>query len=107
MHDRNAAEALRGILLEIDRPLDESPEDPDEFYDDALEGCRVELTDGAPIGVVREVIHLPGQDLLAVVREDESEVLVPFVQLFVPVVDVIGRRIIIDPPMGLLEDVDA
>jgi len=107
VHDRNAAEALRGVLLEIERPVDETPEDPEEFYDDALEGCQVELPDGQPVGQVREVVHLPGQDLLAVVRADETEVLVPFIQLFVPVVDVRARRIVIDPPDGLLEDLDA
>ncbi len=103
VHDREAAETLRGILLEIDRPVDEIPEDPEEFYDDTLEGCAVELVTGEPVGTVREVVHLPSQDLLAITRPELSEVLVPFIHQFVPTVDIAARRIVIDPPSGLLE----
>ena len=106
VHDREAAESLRGVLLEIDRPLDELPEDPEEFYDDALEGCSVELVSGELVGIVREVVHLPSQDLLAITRPDAPEALVPFIHQFVPTVDIAGRRIVIDPPLGLLEDLE-
>lgn len=102
--DRNAAEALRGLLLSIDRDVNASPEDPDEFYDDALVGCRVELLTGEFVGVVGEVAHLPSQDLLIVVTEAGGEVLVPFVSQIVPTVDIAARRIVIDPPPGLLPD---
>ncbi|MDO8731583.1 MAG: ribosome maturation factor RimM [Actinomycetota bacterium] len=107
VHDREGAETLRGVLLEIDRPLDELPEDPEEFYDDALEGCAVELVTGEPVGTVREVIHLPSQDLLAITRPDAPEALVPFIHQFVPMVDIAGRRIVIDPPSGLFEILDS
>ena len=102
--DRNAAEALRGLLLHVERAEDELPEDPEEFYDSSLEGCTVVLTDGSLVGVVAEVVHLPAQDLLAVRREGRSEVLVPFVEQIVPDVDLEARRIVIDPPGGLLDD---
>src|ERR1700733_8386005 len=36
--DRNAAEAARGIVLHASVPADESPEDPEEFYDHQLVG---------------------------------------------------------------------
>ncbi len=107
VHDREAAELLRGILLEIERPLDEVPEDPEEYYDDALEGCAVELLSGDHVGTVREVVHLPSQDMLAIDRPELPEVLVPFIHQFVPTVDISARRIVIDPPLGLLEDLDA
>lgn len=107
VHDRNGAEELRGSLILAERGEHETPEDPDEFYDSALEGCRVELADGTLVGVVREVIHLPSQDCLAVVRENAGEVLVPFVGEIVPVVDIAARRIVIEPPPGLLDEPDA
>ena len=103
VHDRTAAEGLRGLLLEVERGEDEAPDDPDEFYDSALIGCAVVLGDGTRVGRIAEVAHLPGQDLLVVDRES-GEVLVPFVEQFVPVVDIAGRRIVIDPPPGLIED---
>lgn len=105
VHDRTAAEALRGMLLEVERSDEERPGDPEEFYDSALVGCTVQTTQGARIGIVREVAHLPGQDLLVVGAEgiDDAEVLVPFVMAIVPEVDLGRRVIVIDPPPGLLE----
>ncbi len=103
IEDRTAAEGLRGIILEVDRDPAEEPEDPDEFYDSALEGCTVVTADGRAIGVVTAVVHLPGQDLLDVCVDDRS-VLVPFVEAFVPSIDLVERRITVTPPPGLLED---
>jgi 16S rRNA processing protein RimM len=99
--DRSEAEALRGLLLHVDRDEDASPEDPEEFYDSALVGCRVVTRDGIEVGTVIEVAHLPAQDLL-VLEGAYGEVLVPFVESIVPEVDVVERRIVIDPPAGLL-----
>ena len=103
--DRTAVEQLRNALVSVDRPADERLEDPEEFYDSDLEGCEV-VVDGAVIGVVREVSHLPGQDLLVVATPDEREVLIPLVSAFVPQIDVSAKRIIITPPEGLLEPGD-
>ena len=104
--DRGGAERLRGtvLLAEVD-PL-ASPEDPEEFYDHQLIGLDVIGRSGARIGTVAEVLHLPGQDVLAVARPAGGEVLVPFVTAMVPEVDLVGGRVLIDPPPGLMEDVD-
>jgi 16S rRNA processing protein RimM len=107
VEDRNDAEALRGLLLHVERAEDETPEDPDEYYDSTLTGCRVELADGVVVGTVTEVLHLPSQDMLVVGGPDDREVLVPFLAAFVPVVDVAERRIVIDPPDGLLDEDEA
>lgn len=101
--DRTAAESLRGTWLQIERADDDRPDDPDEFYDSALEGCSVVLRDGTLVGTVGEVVHLPAQDLLAVRRPGQPEVLVPFVEQFVPEISLAERRIVIDPPGGLLD----
>ena len=105
--DRTAVEQLRNALVSVDRPADERPEDPEEFYDSDLEGCEVVVEgDGTVIGVLREVSHLPGQDLLVVATPDDQEVLIPFVSAFVPQIDVTAKRIVITPPEGLLEPGD-
>lgn len=105
--DRTAAESLTGLLLEIERASDERPEDPEEFYDDALIGLEVLTEGGDRVGTVVEVLHLPGQDVLAVRASDDGpEVLVPFVAEIVPVVDLAAGRIVIDPPAGLLDPPD-
>src|SRR5205823_8207343 len=67
--DRAAAEALRGTLLQADVDPDRRPDDEDEWYDHQLVGLAAVLPGGARLGVVREVLHLPGHDLLAVVDD--------------------------------------
>lgn len=99
---REGAEALRGRLLEITAGQ-VGDAGPEAWWDRDLVGLSAELADGGPLGRVREVVHLAGQDLLAVTRPDGAELLVPFVAAVVPVVDPAGGRVVVDPPEGLLE----
>jgi 16S rRNA processing protein RimM len=103
-HDRSAAERLRGVLLVADVDPHERPEDPEEFYDHQLVGLAVRTVAGDPVGELADVLHLPGQDVLAVRTPDGREVLVPFVAELVPTVDVDGGVVEVDPPPGLLGD---
>ncbi|MEP6814219.1 MAG: ribosome maturation factor RimM [Marmoricola sp.] len=106
--DRSAAEAARGALLYADVPAEESPDDPEEYYDHQLVGLAVEDTDGTAIGVLAEVLHNAGQDLL-VIRAGEGadgrEVLVPFVTALVPTVDLAAGRIVVADRPGLVSGV--
>jgi 16S rRNA processing protein RimM len=104
--DRTRAETLRNTLLVTEVDPAELPDDPEEFYDHQLVGLRVATMDGLAVGIVREMIHLPAQDLFAVRRKDGREVLIPFIAEFVPEVDLAARLIRIDPPPGLLELAD-
>jgi len=105
--DRNAAEELRETLLQVDARTLPPPEDEDEFHDHVLRGMAAVLVGGAPLGEVVDVLHLPHGDVLVVRRHDATgpaaELLVPFVKAMVPVVDVAGRRLEVDPPEGLLD----
>lgn len=101
--DRDAAERLRGVELRVDVPADERPADPDEFYDHQIRGLAAHTTNGVPVGVVTDVLHLPAQDVL-VVEVEGSEVLVPFVAELVPVVDVGAGRVEIRELPGLLAE---
>ena len=105
--DRNAAELLRETLLQVDAATLPPPEDEDEFHDHVLRGMAVRLVDGAPLGEVADVLHLPHGDVLVVRRSDNgAEVLVPFVRAMVPEVDVAARVLLLDPPQGLLDLTD-
>ncbi|MFE0021595.1 ribosome maturation factor RimM [Amycolatopsis sp. NPDC059021] len=99
---RDVAEMLRGAMLLADTAELPAIDDPDEFYDHELAGLRAELTDGSVVGKVVEVVHSPGGELLELDRDGDS-VLVPFVKAIVPVVDVAGGRVVLDPPEGLLD----
>ena len=108
--DRTAAEAVRGLSLVTDVELTDTPDDPDEYYDHQLVGLAVITTDGAPVGRVVDVVHGAGQDLIIVRTPEEREVLVPFVEALVPVVDIAAGRLEVADRPGLLapvsEDVD-
>lgn len=108
VHDRTTAELLRDRLLRVDaRDLPEL-DGEDEFYDSQLIGLSAELADGTPLGTVADVLHLPHGDVLVVGRRNRptaasTEALVPFVKEIVPTVDLAGRRVVLNPPPGLLE----
>lgn len=97
--DRTAAEAARGIELVID--VDASDEE-DAWYPHELQGLRAELTDGTVVGEVIGLEHLPAHDMLVLRETDGARTLVPFITQMVPVVDIAGGKVVIDPPGGLL-----
>lgn len=96
----NDAEMLRNA--EICVPEDEAVElEDDEYYDWELKGCMVETIDGAPLGIVRELMRTGGTDLLVV---DGAKVyLIPFAEAICVEVDIDNKLIKVDPPEGLLE----
>ena len=104
--DRGAAEGLRNVLLVADVDPSQRLDDPDEFLDSQLIGLAVRTVAGEDVGELTEVLHLPGQDVLAVRRPDGTEVLVPFVAVMVPTVDLDGGVVLVDPPPGLLSELD-
>jgi 16S rRNA processing protein RimM len=99
--DRTAAEAARGLLLYADVPADESPEDPDEFYDHQLVGLAAYDVDGRALGEVTGLVH-GAQDLLTIRTPDGRDTLVPFVAALVPEVDVAGGRLVVADRPGLV-----
>jgi 16S rRNA processing protein RimM len=101
--DRDAADAMRGVLFVVDSADLPPIDDPDEFYDHQLAGLRVVPTDGRLVGNVNEVLHTAAGELLSVTSETGAEVLVPFVGAIVTAVSLDDQTIEIDPPEGLLE----
>ena len=102
VNDRNQVEELRDVLLlaEVDIEADSTE---DDFHVQQLLQCQVRTEDGLEIGLVTDVINLPGQDVLAV-DYNGREVLIPFVKAIVPIVDVKNRKITVVPPAGLLDE---
>jgi 16S rRNA processing protein RimM len=100
--DRDAAERLRGVELLVEVSEDETPDDPDEFYDHQLVGLRALDAQGDEVGRVGAVLHLPAHDVL-VVERDGREALVPFVAEHVPAVDVAAGSVTISDHAGLLD----
>ena len=98
--DRDAAERLKGTELYVPRDALPAPE-AEEFYHADLVGLEVRLADGSIFGTVSAVHDYGAGDLLEIAR-DGGDVMVPFTRAAVPVVDIAGGFIVLDPPVGLL-----
>ncbi len=97
----NDAEAMAGVELRV--PVaDLAPLPSGTFYRHDLVGCRVETTGGTVVGEVASVEGELGTSRL-VVAGPGGEVLIPLVQVICVDIDVAARRIVVDPPEGLLE----
>ncbi|MFZ2014587.1 MAG: ribosome maturation factor RimM [Nocardioides sp.] len=99
--DRSSAESARGLLLHATVAADETPDDPDEFYDHQLVGLAAEDLDGVGLGEVTAVLH-GAQDLLQIRTPDGRDALVPFVAALVPEVDLGGGRVVVADRPGLV-----
>lgn len=102
VRDRPGAETLRGAELTLPVEALGPTDDPDEYHDHQLEGLTAIRRGGAVLGIIREILHAPGNDVL-VLAADRGEVLVPFVHAIVPEVDLEAGRVVVDPPEGLLD----
>jgi 16S rRNA processing protein RimM len=102
--DRTAAERLCNLSLYVPRarlPASEA----DEFYHADLIGLAAVTADGTEIGTVVAIHDFGAGDLLELRAQGRRDtVMLPFTTATVPVVDIAGGRIVIDPPEGLLKD---
>jgi 16S rRNA processing protein RimM len=97
----NDAEALAGHEMRV--PVDRlAPLPPHTFYRHDLIGCAVETTGGRRIGSVVDVEGTPGGSRL-VVGGANGEILIPLVADICRAIDTTSKRIVIEPPDGLLE----
>ena len=100
VNDRNQIEALRDQL--ISSQVDLSALAPGEYHYQQLIGCQVYLQNNDLVGQVSEVVKLPGQDLLSV-DKNGSQVLIPMVKQIIISIDVLTKKIVVNPPEGLLD----
>jgi len=99
--DRNAAEALKGAIVQIRRshfPVLEN----NEFYWIDLIGLAVENLQGESLGTVADLMDNGAHPILRVAlptvanAEKTPELLIPFVEQFVKTVDQAARKITVD-----------
>jgi 16S rRNA processing protein RimM len=99
--DRTAAEELRGMEVQI--PLEEAvPLGSGEYYVHQIEGLAVYTEDGAPVGVIEEVLFT-GSNAVYVTQGPLGEVLIPALRDVVLEVDLEGGRMIVRLPPGLVD----
>jgi 16S rRNA processing protein RimM len=98
--DRTAAERIRGTVLVV--PESWLPDLADgEWWAHQLEGCHVRTESGRILGVVKEVIPNPANDIWVAVDEAGTETLVPALADLLIDVDVEARTIVVHDVPGL------
>src|SRR5262249_3302663 len=102
IEDRNAAERLKGLRLYLPRAKLPEPGE-EEYYHADLIGLAAELPDGSALGRVRAVHDYGAGDSIEIERPEGGPVMGPFTRAAVPVVDLAGGRLVVEPPPGLLE----
>ena len=103
VRDRDAAERLVNVRLYVARERLPAPA-PEEFYHADLIGLRADGPDGAEMATVVAIHDFGAGDLLELRPVGASKtVLLPFNTTTVPVVDIAGGRIVIEPPEDLFK----
>ena len=97
----NDAEDFAGLELRV--PVDELATLPaGMFYHHDLVGCAVVTGGGEQVGTVEGVEGAMGGSRL-VVAGAKGEILIPLATEICRTIDVAGKRIVIEPPEGLLD----
>lgn len=95
---REEAEKLKGLRVYVPRANLPAPAE-DEFYIVDLLGCSAESVDGAVLGEIVGVWNFGAGDILEYrPRGGGPKVQVAFTKDTVPLVDLSGKRVVLDPP---------
>jgi 16S rRNA processing protein RimM len=97
--ERDAAEALKGLKLYVARSILPPPEE-EEYYCSDLVGLVVEGVDGTAMGTVKAVFDFGGGDIIEIVGP-KGALMLPFTKAAVPVVDIAGGRLVVEPPIEI------
>jgi 16S rRNA processing protein RimM len=96
---RNAAEELRGALLEV--PESElAPLPEGQYYRFQVIGLDVCTPEGRSLGRVAEILSTGSNDVY-IVRGGPRELLIPAIEDVVKEVDLEGGRLVVEPPEEL------
>ena len=97
---REDVEPLAGAELRV--PEDTlQPLEPGRYYEHELRGSTVEMLGGGTIGTVARVEGGPGGSRL-VINGQNGEVLIPLAVEICVDIDVSAKRILVNPPEGLI-----
>lgn len=79
------------------------PAPEDFYYSHQVEGWRCEDRDGRTLGRVSKLERTAAGAMLSIDAGGQEPVPVPFTRPIVVAVDVENRRIVLDPPEGLMD----
>lgn len=99
--DRNQVELLRGMEIVVKREDMPAPEDDQVYLHDII-GFMVTLEDGTEIGPFIRFIETSATEVW-IVKHPVTEIMIPAEDEFIIDIDMDAKRIIVDPPEGLIE----
>lgn len=100
--DRTDAERLKGQRLYLNRAL--LPElDEDEFYHSDLIGLTARFPDGTVVGRVAALYDFGAGDVMELHGLEGGVAVIPFTRASVPVIDIKGGEVVVEPLPGALE----
>jgi 16S rRNA processing protein RimM len=101
--DRNTAQAMKGVELFVERS--QLPKTGKrEYYHADLVGLPAATVDGKRLGKVAALHNFGAGAVLEVELKRGNSVMFPFTDRVVPVVDLDAGTVVIDPPVGWLDD---
>jgi 16S rRNA processing protein RimM len=100
MRDEAAKWTGADILM---RSRDLPPLEEGEYFCHQLVGCAVFLASRELLGRLEGVQTCSGREVWSIVTDNGQEVLFPAENQFVRSIDLAVKRIVIDPPPGLLD----
>jgi len=95
------AETLSGAELRVPE-AELAPLREGSYYEHALVGCEVVTTTGRALGPVRTV-EGGASGARLIIGEGRDEIQIPLAHEICVTIDVARRRIVVDPPEGLIE----
>lgn len=98
VRNKEAADALRGTRLYVERHRLPDPEDEDEFYHADLIGLDTVTADGQPFGTIKAIYDFGAGDMLEIGHVSGKTVFLPFTKACVPVVEIAAGRVVVEPP---------
>ena len=98
--DRDAAEAMKGVQLFVERSQ-LPPPDKGSYYHADLIGLAVKLTTGETRGTVSGVLNFGAGDMIEVARPGGETDLVPFSAQTIASVDMVAGVVTVNPLPGL------
>lgn len=98
----NDVEHFREGMLKVSEEDLTSLDDGDFYYHEII-GCRVKTMDGEDLGVIKEILAPGANDVWVVQRENQKDLLLPYIEEVVKEVDIDNQTIVIELMEGLLD----
>ncbi|MCX7921832.1 MAG: ribosome maturation factor RimM [Clostridia bacterium] len=101
--DMNAAEALKGLLMKVDR-RNAVKLPKDAYFICDLIDCDVFDTAGKVLGKMKSVLKTGSNDVYVVSNEESKDILIPALKSVVKEISIEDRKIVVSLPEGLVDD---